>query len=119
MNATPETTIVCIGAVTVVAEQRSHEEHLQITPALFLLRIYTSHQVLARLGQEAVKEIGFKYIASSQWAAKIISMKYGDKALLPSERGFHCVVRRDADEAALGIFEFMPGYTMDWTSCDK
>lgn len=117
MNETPESTIVCIGAVTVIAEQHSHDEPLRVSinPDPFLLRLYASQQVLAQLGQEAVKEIGFKYIGSSKWAARIVAMKDGDKALLPSEQGYYCVVRRYADEAALGICDFIPDFTMDWT----
>ena len=117
MNETPDSTIVCIGSVFVLAEQISHDEPLRVSinSDPFLLRLFASQQVLAQLGQEAVKEIGFKYIGSSKWAARIIAMKDGDKALLPSEQGNYCVIRRYADEAALGILEFVPEYTMDWT----
>lgn len=113
----PTNTMVCIGAVCVMAEQIGGEDptRLAINPDPFLLRLFASQQVLTESGEEAVKAVGFKYIGSSKWAARIVAMKDGDKALLPSEQGYYCVVRRYADEAALGICDFIPDFTMDWT----
>lgn len=112
-----ETTMVCIGAVFVLAEQFSPDDPARfvVNRDPFQLRLYASRKVLGQLGQDAIRDIGFEFVGSSEWAARIIAMKNGEKALLPSQQGCYCFVRRYAAEAALGISEFMPTYTQNWS----
>src|SRR5215469_1171083 len=104
-NHASEDTMVCIGAVCVLADQTDDKNEVVIIPAPFQFRLVATQQVVNRLGEEAIKEIGFTFIASSEWAAKVVAMREGDMALLPPQRGCSCVVRRDADEAVLGILD--------------
>jgi hypothetical protein len=117
MSEASETNMVCIGAVCLLAEQLSHDgpTGFVINPDPFQLRLFASQRILTRLGEDAIKEIGFMFIGSSEWAARIIAMQDGDKALLPSQQGCYCVVQRFAAEAALGIVDFLPQYSLDWS----
>jgi hypothetical protein len=117
MNETSDTTMVCIGAVGLLAEQLSLDDPtgFVINPDPFQLRLFASQRVLTKMGEDAIKEIGFTFIGSSEWAAKIIAMQDGEKALLPSQQGCYCVVQRFADEAVLGIVDVVPKYTVDWS----
>ncbi len=106
--------LICIGAVTVIAEQ---QEPTITNP--FMLQLYTTEAVLTELGEEAVKTVGFEFVASSKWANRFMAMKDGDKALLPSQHGFYCVVHRYDNEAVLGIFDFIPIYSLDWSDVSQ
>ena len=71
---TSTTKIVCIGAVTVIAEQQA-PTNIVVNPNSFMLQLYTTETVLTELGEEAVKTVGFEFVASSKWASRFMATK--------------------------------------------